>query len=77
MMFRVIGGAVVYGFALYGAAKFIDRPQVKVLIKANTSKQKGKKPGDLPLDATPRPGSAGSVAPADEVAEAMSARAAD
>jgi hypothetical protein len=24
-MFRVIGGVVVYGFALYGAVKFFDR----------------------------------------------------
>lgn len=32
MMFRMIGGAVVYGFALYGVAAFLDRPRVKVFL---------------------------------------------
>lgn len=32
MMFRLIGGAVVYGFALYGVAAFLDRPRVKVFL---------------------------------------------
>lgn len=32
MMFRLIGGAVVYGFALYGVAAFLDRPTMKVLL---------------------------------------------
>lgn len=31
-MFRLIGGAVVYGFALYGVAAFLDRPRVKVFL---------------------------------------------
>ena len=32
MMFRLIGGAVVYGFALYGVAAFLDRPRVRVFL---------------------------------------------
>lgn len=32
MMFRLIGGAVVYGFALYGVAAFLDRPTVRVFL---------------------------------------------
>lgn len=32
MMFRMIGGAVVYGFALYGVAAFLGRPKVKVFL---------------------------------------------
>lgn len=27
-MFRVIGGAVVYGLALYGVVKILERPKV-------------------------------------------------
>ena len=29
-MFRIIGGVVVYGFALYGLAKYLDKPIVEV-----------------------------------------------
>ena len=32
-MFRVIGGAVVYGLALYGVVKLFDRPKVAVVIQ--------------------------------------------
>jgi hypothetical protein len=39
-MFRVIGGAVVYGLALYGAVKLFDRPTMEVVV------QPGGKPGD-------------------------------
>jgi|LNAP01.1.fsa_nt_gb hypothetical protein len=39
-MFRVIGGAVVYGLALYGAVRLFDRPRLEVVI------QPGGKPGD-------------------------------
>lgn len=33
-MFRVIGGAVVYGLALYGVVKLFDRPDMEVVIQA-------------------------------------------
>ena len=39
-MFRVIGGAVVYGFALYGVVRLLDRPKVAVVVQA------GAKPED-------------------------------
>jgi hypothetical protein len=32
-MFRVIGGIVVYGFALYGAAALVSRLKVKKVVK--------------------------------------------
>ena len=32
-MFRVIGGAVVYGLALYGVVKIFGRPKVAVVIQ--------------------------------------------
>lgn len=32
-MFRVIGGAVVYGLALYGVVKLVDRQKVKAVIR--------------------------------------------
>lgn len=36
-MFRVIGGAVVYGLALYGVVKVLERPKVGVMIQPNTN----------------------------------------
>lgn len=39
MLFRVIGGAVVYGFALYGVAKFFDRPRKEVVIRRGHGQQ--------------------------------------
>lgn len=41
MMFRLIGGAVVYGFALYGVAAFLDRPRVRVFLSEG---RHGRKP---------------------------------
>ena len=32
-MFRVIGGAVVYGLALYGAVELFERPKMKQVIQ--------------------------------------------
>lgn len=46
MIFRVIGAAVVYGFALYGAAKFLDRPKMEVLIKAEATRNEEHQPGN-------------------------------
>lgn len=34
-MFRVIGGAVVYGLALYGVVKLFDRPKMEVAMQSN------------------------------------------
>lgn len=46
MMFRLIGGAVVYGFALYGVAAFLDRPRVRVFLSEGG---RGRKPqGEAP-----------------------------
>jgi hypothetical protein len=36
-MFRVIGGAVVYGLALYGVVKILERPKVAVTIQPNAN----------------------------------------
>ena len=36
-MFRVIGGAVVYGLALYGVVKILERPKEGVIIQPNTN----------------------------------------
>ncbi|MBF6022971.1 hypothetical protein [Lysobacter niastensis] len=49
-MFRLIGGAVVYGLALYGVVKLIDRPKTAVVIKPKDS-QDDKKGGEAPADA--------------------------
>ena len=32
MIFRVIGGSVVYGFALYGLVKFFNRPRTGFVV---------------------------------------------
>ena len=39
-MFRVIGGAVVYGLALYGVVRLFDRPKMEVVV------HRGAKQGD-------------------------------
>jgi hypothetical protein len=36
-MFRVIGGAVVYGLALYGVVKIFERQKVAVVIQPNAN----------------------------------------
>lgn len=36
-MFRVIGGVVVYGLALYGVVRILERPRVGVMIQPNTN----------------------------------------
>lgn len=72
MMFRVIGAAVVYGFALYGAARFFDRPRMEVLIKADTRRQDEGKPDHLKAEAVA--GQAGRVVEKD-IAAAESASA--
>lgn len=41
MMFRLIGGAVVYGFALYGAVKFFVRPKMDAAIQPDSGRESG------------------------------------
>lgn len=36
-MFRVIGGAVVYGLALYGVVKILERPKLPVANQPNAN----------------------------------------
>lgn len=57
-MFRVIGGAVVYGMALYGAVKLFDRPSMEVDIKPGGKPGDGKRSGtamDVDASGTPTP----------------------
>lgn len=39
MILRVIGGIVVYGFALYGVARFLGRPKVGDVAKSDLVKE--------------------------------------
>lgn len=50
MIFRLIGGAVVYGFALYGAAQLIDRSRMDRLSRVGTGKQGDGSAGELTTD---------------------------
>lgn len=43
-MFRVIGGAVVYGLALYGVVKLFDRPKIGVVIQSDDKQDERKRP---------------------------------
>jgi len=42
-MFRVIGGAVVYGLALYGVVKLFDRPKMEVVVQPMDKQDDGKR----------------------------------
>ncbi|WP_231734322.1 hypothetical protein [Noviluteimonas gilva] len=42
MMFKLIGGAVVCGFALYGLAIYLDRTNVKVVFNLGDARQAAK-----------------------------------
>lgn len=48
-MFRVIGGAVVYGLALYGVVKLLDRTDPDVVIQSG-NKQANTKRSDAAAD---------------------------
>ena len=50
MMFRLIGGVVVYGFALYGAVQLIDRSRRDRLSKVGIGKQGDGNAGELTMD---------------------------
>lgn len=70
----MIGAAVVYGFALYGAAKFFDRPRMEVLIKSDTTGQVEAKPEDAGKEAAAS-GHGGPVGETNAAAVAESASA--
>jgi hypothetical protein len=40
-MFKLIGGAVVYGFALYGLVTYLSGPKWEAAIKPGDSRQAG------------------------------------
>lgn len=40
-MFKLIGGAVVCGFSLYGLVKYLERPPVRVVIKPADAQHAG------------------------------------
>ncbi len=50
MMFRLIGGVVVYGFALYGAVQLIERSRMDRLSKVGIGKQGDGNAGELTMD---------------------------
>lgn len=59
-MFRVIGGAMVYGLALYGVVKLFDRPRMEVVIQPGGKPDDGKRSGtatdiDADTSGTPTP----------------------
>jgi hypothetical protein len=56
-MFRVIGGAVVYGLALYGAVKLFDRPKMEVVIQPGNKQDDGKRSAatGVPADQNDKP----------------------
>lgn len=41
MMFRLIGGAVVYGFALYGAVKFFIHSKMDAVVQPDSGRGSG------------------------------------
>jgi hypothetical protein len=58
-MFKLIGGVVVCGFALYGLSKYLKRPVVNLVIQPDSFSGAGK-PGvaEAAADATAMPGEA-------------------
>ena len=66
-MFKVIGGVVICGFALYGLMKYLERPLVKVVINAERFRTPGSAVGETVEDEAPT--SAGNSA-AEEASDA-------
>ena len=52
-MFKVIGGVVICGFALYGLVKYLERPLVKVVINAERSRTRQAEAGEAIEDEAP------------------------
>ena len=59
-MFKVIGGVVICGFALYGLVKYLERPLVKVVINAERFRTPESAVGEAVVDEAPP--SAGNAA---------------
>ena len=49
-MFKVIGGVVICGFALYGLMKYLERPLVKVVINAERFRTPESAAGEAVVD---------------------------
>lgn len=56
-MFRVIGGAVVYGLALYGAVKLFLQPKMELVIQPGGKQDEGGRSAAAgePLDQKDKP----------------------
>ena len=54
-MFKVIGGVVICGFALYGLVKYLERPLVKVVINAERFRTPESAVGEAVEDEAPPP----------------------
>jgi hypothetical protein len=52
-MFKVIGGVVICGFALYGLVKYLERPLVKVVINADRFRTPQAEEGEAVVDEAP------------------------
>lgn len=71
-MFKVIGGVVICGFALYGLVKYLERPLVKVVINAERFRARESAAGEAVVDEVP-PSAGSSVAEAASDAESTPA----
>ena len=72
-MFKVIGGVVICGFALYGLVKYLERPLVKVVINAERFRTPKWAAGEEAVDeASPSAGdsAAGEASDAEPIAAA-------
>lgn len=47
-MFQMIGGAVVYGFALYGLVKFLNRPKSGASLQPDVDWLRDREPASKP-----------------------------
>ena len=52
-MFKVIGGVVICGFALYGLVKYLERPLVKVVNNAERCMAPESAAGEAVVDEVP------------------------
>ena len=67
-MFKVIGGVVICGSALYGLVKYLERPLVKVVINAERFRAPESAAGEAVVDEVP-PSAGNSAAEAASDAE--------
>ena len=71
-MFKLIGGVVICGLALYGLVTYLDRPLVKVVINSERFRTQKPAGGEATVDRAPPSGGDSAVgeAPAAEPAPA-------